>query len=62
MPHETNNETTIRPDGVYIPVEHIHETVMPKYEYQKPQNGFGIVYADPHPPVAPDASEDKEAE
>ncbi len=29
-----------------IPVECIHETVMPPYEYQKPQNGFGIISSD----------------
>lgn len=61
MPHEGDNETAVRPDGVYIPVEHIRETIMPKYEYQKPQNGFDIVYADPHPPVEPDDSEGGEA-
>lgn len=29
--------------GKVIPVDHIKETVMPPYEYQKPQNGFGSI-------------------
>ena len=57
MSHDSDNETAVRPDRVYIPVEHIRESIMPKYEYQTPQNGFGIVYADPQPPVAPDDEE-----
>ena len=30
----------------FIPVDLIHETVMPPYEYQKPQNGFGSIGTD----------------
>ena len=35
MPHDKDDEHRV------IPVDLIHETVMPPYEYQKPQNGFG---------------------
>ena len=59
MPHEDNKES-INPGGVHIPVEHIRETIMPPYEYQKPENGFGILVVDNQPPSAPDASEEKD--
>ena len=58
MPHE-NDKGTINPGGVHIPVEHIHETIMPPYEYQKPENGFGILVVGNQPPPAPDASKEK---
>lgn len=35
MPHDDDKKETV------IPVDLIRETVMPAYEYQKPQNGFG---------------------
>ena len=60
MPHENDKETT-NPALVHIPVEHIRETVMPPYEYQKPENGFGILVVDNQPPFVPDASDDDEA-
>ncbi|MCY4287232.1 MAG: hypothetical protein OXC63_01395 [Aestuariivita sp.] len=54
-----NNTETIKPVRVHIPVEHIHETVMPPYKYQKTENGFGILHVkDKNPPFAPDASDE----
>ena len=41
-----NNTETIKPVRVHIPVEHIHETVMPPYKYQKTENGFGILHVE----------------
>ena len=35
MPNNKHDEAPV------IPVELIKETVMPPYEFQKPQNGFG---------------------
>jgi len=37
MPHNEDDKKMV------IPVDHIHETFMPPYEYQKPQNGFGSI-------------------
>lgn len=35
MPHDKNDKTIV------VDPDLIKETVMPPYEYQKPQNGFG---------------------
>ncbi|MCY4314224.1 MAG: hypothetical protein OXD44_11155 [Gammaproteobacteria bacterium] len=35
MPHNEHDKRTA------IPVDLIKETIMPPYEFQKPQNGFG---------------------
>ncbi|MCY4461697.1 MAG: hypothetical protein OXC26_15085 [Albidovulum sp.] len=40
MPHDDDN------NGTAIPVDLIRETVMPPYEYQIPQNGFGSTGTD----------------
>ena len=40
MSHDEENMTDV------IPVDQIRETVMPPYEYQKPQNGFGSIGPD----------------
>ena len=37
MPHNEHDKITV------IPVDFIKETVMPPYEFQKPQNGFDSV-------------------
>lgn len=59
MPRE-DDKGAKNPGGVHIPVDHIRETIMPPYEYQKPENGFGILVVDNQPPSAPVASEEKE--
>lgn len=40
MSHDEENMTDV------IPVDQIRDTVMPPYEYQKPQNGFGSIGPD----------------
>ena len=50
MPHDEKNKSTA------IPVDLIRETVMPPYEYQKLQHGFGSINADEN------AEADKRAE
>ena len=51
----SNNEDNKR---VVIPVDHIRETKMPPYEYQKPQNGFGSASSNQR--YAPDKKPDPE--
>ena len=56
-----NNAETSKPARVHIPVEHIRETVMPPYEYQKTENGFGILHVgDQRPPSAPADSDESD--
>ncbi len=37
-----------------IPVDQIRETIMPPYEYQKPQNGFGSISTEQSQDLNPD--------
>ncbi len=45
MSHDEKNKEAV------IPVDMIRETVMPPYEFQKPQNGFGSLIADENAPA-----------
>ena len=42
MPHDEKGKAAV------IPVDLIRETVMPPYEYQKPQHGFGSTSTTPN--------------
>lgn len=59
MPHEDERKTA-NPLGVHIPVEHIRETIMPPYEYKKPENGFGILVVGNQPPTETGTSKKEE--